>query len=158
MKSSDFLVYQKEIISQYKSIKIHLLTNKQKAFLNRVISTTSDRKSWFESISYIVLDKKLDSLLDEEEEYLIDNLIFSFKDLLKYIDVSRLNLNENENFFRFELISKDGVLEPYVVALSIQKENKALELEERINSLLSGDKDIEVYALLNILKKKVGNE
>lgn len=158
LKSSDFTVYQKELISQYESIKTYLLTNKQKAFLNRVISATTDRKTWFESICYVVLDKKLDTLLDEEEEYLIDNLIFSFKDLLKYVDISKLNMKEDDKFFRFELISKDGELQPQVVTLNTQKEDKAIELEKKIDSLLSGDNDVEIYALLNILKKKMSNE
>lgn len=158
LKSSDFTIYQKELISKYESIKVHLLTTKQKAFLNRVTSVASDRKSWFESICYVVLDKKLDTLLDEEEEYLIDNLIFSFKGLLKYVEVSKLSIAENEQFFRFELISKEGELQPQVVTLNTQKESKAIELENKINSLLSGDNDVELYALLNILKKKINNE
>lgn len=158
LKSDDFFIYQKELISQYDSIKTHLLTNKQKAFLNRVIDTTSDKKSWFESICYVVLDKKLDTLLDEEEEYLIDNLVFSFKDLRKYVDISKLNIKENDNFFRFELISKEGGIQPQIVTLSAHKEDKVIELENKINLLLSGDNDVEVYALLNILKKKMNHE
>lgn len=158
LKSSEFSLYQKEIIAQYSSIKMHLLTSKQKAFLNRVTSNASDRKSWFESICYVVLDKKLDSLLDEEEEYLIDNLIFLFKDLLKYVDISSYNIGNNENFFRFELISKDGELEPQIITLNTQKESKAADLERKINSLFSGDNDVEIYTLLNILNKKINND
>ena len=93
-----------------------------------------------------------------KEEYLIDNLIFLFKDLLKYVDLSKLNIQKDDKFFRFELISKEGGVQPQIVTLNIQKENKALELEKKINLLLSGDNDIEVFALLNILKKKMNHE
>lgn len=158
LKSTDFSSYQKELAIQYSSVKTHLLTNKQKAFLSRVSTTTTDRKTWFESISYIVLDKKLENLLDEEEEYLIDNLIFSFKNLLKYVDISKYNLDEGSKFFRVELISKEGELQPQVITLNSKKESKVTELEAKISKLLSGDDDVEIFALLNILKKKMSNE
>ncbi len=158
LKSKDFAEYQKEFISKYSSIKKHLLTTKQKAFLNRVTSATTDRKAWFESISYIVLDKKLETLLDEEEEYLIDNLIFLFNDLLKYVDISKLTVDKDEKFFRFELISKEGELQPQVVTLNAKKETEVNELEAQINKLLSGNSDVEIYTLLNILQKKMNNE
>lgn len=158
LKSTDFIGYQKELIAQYSSIKTHLLTNKQKAFLSRVTAITTDRKTWFESICYIVLDKKLENILDEEEEYLIDNLIFSFKNLLKYVDISKFNVDDDNKFFRVELISKDGELQPQVITLNSKKESKAIELETKISHLLSGEDDIEIYALLNILKKKMSND
>ena len=158
LKSSDFNEYHKELISQYVSIKSHLLTNKQKTFLNRATELTVDRKAWYESICFVVLDKKLENLLDEEEEYLIDNLIFLFKDLLKYADISKLSIGEEDNFFRFELISKDGGVQPQVVKLNSKKENEVSKLEDKINKLFSGNDDIEIYALLNVLKKKMNNE
>lgn len=158
LKSTEFTSYQKEIALKYSSIKTHLLTNKQKAFLNRVTAATTDRKTWFESICYIVLDKKLENLLDEEEEYLIDNLIFSFNNLLKYVDISKFNVDDDSNFFRVELISKDVELQPQVITLNSKKESKAIDLEAKITKLLSGENDVEIYVLLNILKKKMSNE
>lgn len=158
LSSTEFTEYQNELITQYSSIKTYLLTNKQKTFLNRVIATTNDRKAWYESISYIVLDKKLEDILDDEEEYLVDNLVYSFKELLRYVDISNLELKKDENFFRFELISKDGENQPQVVRLTSEKELKAKQLEKKINDLLSGESDVEMYALLCILKKKMNNE
>lgn len=158
LKSTEFTSYQKEVALKYSSIKTHLLTNKQKAFLNRVTAATTDRKTWFESICYIVLDKKLENLLDEEEEYLIDNLIFSFKNLLKYVDISKFNVDDDSNFFRVELISKDVELQPQVIILDSKKESKAIDLEAKITKLLSGENDVEIYVLLNILKNKMSNE
>lgn len=158
LKSTDFIGYQKELTAQYSSIKTHLLTNKQKAFLSRVTATTTDRKTWFESICYIVLDKKLENILDEEEEYLIDNLIFSLKNLLKYVDISKFNVDDGNKFFRVELISKEGELQPQVITLNSKKESKAIELETKISKLLSGEDDVEIYALLSILKKKMSDE
>lgn len=158
LKSTDFSGYQTELTIQFSSVKTYLLTTKQKAFLSRVTAATTDRKTWFESISYIILDKKLENLLDEEEEYLIDNLIFSFKNLLRYVDISKYKVDEESKFFRVELISKEGELTPQVITLNSKKEYMAIDLEAKINKLLTGEDDVEIYALLNILKKKMSNE
>jgi hypothetical protein len=158
LKSTEFTSYQKELAIQFSSVKTYLLTNKQKAFLSRVSAPTTDRKTWFESISYIILDKKLENLLDEEEEYLIDNLIFSFKNLLKYVDISKYKVDEESKFFRVELISKEGELTPQVITLNSKKECMAIDLEAKINKLLTGEDDVEIYALLNILKRKMSYE
>lgn len=158
LKSTDFSGYQKELAIQFSSVKTYLLTNKQKAFLSRVTTITTDRKTWFESVSYIILDKKLENLLDEEEEYLIDNLIFSFKNLMKYVDISKYKVDEESKFFRVELISKEGELTPQVITLNSKKECMAIDLEAKINKLLTGEDDVEIYALLNILKSKMRYE
>lgn len=158
LNSKEFNEYQKELTEQYSSIKSHLLTSKQKTFLNRIISKTNDRKAWFESICYVVLDKKLDEMYDDEEEYLIDNLLFLFKDLLKYVDVSKLELSNEDHFYRFELISNEGLSDPQIVKLNAKKESQATLLEEKISTLLSGETDVDMYALLNILKKRIYND
>lgn len=158
LKSIDFETYKQEISYQYSFIKTHLLTNKQKAFLNRVVGDAIDRKTWYESISYVILDKKLDELLDDEEEYLIDNLIFSFKNLLKYVDISKHDINEEDKFFRFELISGREGTRSQVIVVNPKKESEIIELEKKIKKVLSGENEIEIQALLNILKTKMQND
>lgn len=91
-----------------------MLTDKQKAILNRILSPATDKISWYQSLSYIILDKQLDNLIDEEEAYLIDNLIHLFKELDKYIDISRKNLAHEDNFIRIEMIS---MMEQYLLRL-----------------------------------------
>lgn len=158
LESTDFELYRKELVIRYSPIKTHLLTNKQKAFYNRVMGEASDRKTWFESISYVILDKKLEDLLDEEEEYLVDNLIFSFKNLLKYVDISNSNIEDNNKFIRFEMISKAGGVQSQIAILSPNKQDRVIKLQEKIQSLFSGEDDVEVNALLNILKNKMNND
>lgn len=158
LKSSAFSEYKIELEKQYSSIKMHLLTTKQKTFLNRVLAPANDRTTWYQSIAYVILDKQLDNLLDEEEEYLTDNLIYSFNELSKYIDISKYQVGEDENFFRFEMISKEGELKPQIIRLNSKKEDKAKQLEEKINNILSGEVDIDIYTLLSILKNKMKHE
>ena len=97
-------------------------------------------------------------MLDEEEAYLIDNLIHLFKELDKYIDISRQNLEHKDNFIRIEMISNDGAISPQVVRLNKSNIDVAQKIEKQINKLLSGDSEVDTYALLMILKKKLGDE
>ena len=114
--------------------------------------------TWYQSLAYVVLDKQLDSLLDEEETYLVDNLIHSFKELMKYADISNRGLTSKDHFFRFEMISNDGATTQQIVQLNTTKAKQAETLEASINKLLSGDSDVDAYALLSIIKKKIYND
>ncbi len=158
LKSTDFIQYKKELEERYSCLKTYLLTDKQKAILNRILSPAADEVSWYQSLAYVILDKQLENLLDEEEAYLIDNLIHLFKELDKYIDISRQNLEHEDNFIRIEMISNDGAISPQVVRLNKSKIDVAQKIEKQIDKLLSGDSEVDAYALLIILKKKLRDE
>ena len=89
---------------------------------------------------------------------MIDNLVHSFKELLKYAELSNKGLTSDDKFFRFEMISNDGVSTQQVVQLNTAKAKQAKALEAKIDLLLSGDSDIDAYALLSIIKKKLSND
>jgi len=158
LKSKDFSLYKKELEQRYNNIKEHLLTNKQKAFFSRIISPMQDRISWYQSLSYIILDKQLENLLDEEEEYLIDNLLFLFNELTKYVEISENFTQSSDHYYRFELISDSGKISPQIITISTLEEEKRKDLEKEISNILTGDKNLDVSVLLDILKKKIGNE
>ena len=82
-----------------------------------------------------------------------DNLIHSFKELLKYVEISDKGLTNEDNFFRFEIISNNGAATQQIIQLSSVKTKQAKTLEEKINKFLSGDRDIDTYTLLSIIKK-----
>lgn len=158
LKNNDFFQYKKELEKRYSSIKIYLLTDRQKTMLNRVLNKTSDKITWYQSLAYVVLDKQLENLLDEEEAYLIDNLIYSFKELDKFVDISDSNIQQGDNFIRVEMISNNGMISPQIVRLNKRKINAAQRIEKQIDKLLSGDDDVDAYALLNLLKKRLRDE
>ena len=158
LKSNEFSSYKIELENRYSCIKTYLLTDKQKTILTRITSNAIDKKNWYQSLAYVILDKQLENILDEEESYLIDNLIYSFKELEKYIDISNKGFESNDDFIRVELISNKGSISPQIIHLNEQKSDKATKLENKINELLSGDDEIDAYALLNILKKKFKDE
>lgn len=158
LKSKDYALYKIELEQRYAPIKIYLLTERQKTFLTRILAKNTDRATWYQSLAYIVLEKQLEALLDEEEAYLMSNLVHSFRELLKYVDISDKGLTSEDNFFRFEMISNDGATTQQIVQLSSVKTRQAKTLEERIDKFLSGDRDIDAYALLSIIKKKLSND
>jgi hypothetical protein len=158
LKSKEYASYKVELEQRYSSVKANLLTERQKIFLTRVLAQNTDRVTWYQSLAYVVLDKQLESLMDEEETYLIDNLVHSFKELLKYAELSNKGLTIDDNFFRCEIISNDGVSTQQIIQLSSAKAMQAKTLEAKIDELLSGDSDIDAYALLSIIKKKLNND
>jgi hypothetical protein len=155
LRSREYAQYKVEIESRYKQIKTQLLTSKQKTFLTRITSPMQNRIAWYQSISYVILDKQLETLLDDEEEYLIDNLVYFFKELTKYVEISAGSIDENDKFYRFEMISNTGEIKPHIYRLNPKREEKSIELEDKIEKLLSGDNELDVFTLLNVLKNKI---
>ena len=158
LKSKEYASYKVELEQRYSTIKTYLLTERQRTFLTRILAPNTDRVTWYQSLAYVVLDKQLEAMMDEEEAYLIDNLVHSFKELLKYVEISSKGLTNDDNFFRFEMISNDGAATQQIVQLSSTKAKQAKSLEAKIDKLLSGDSDIDAYALLSIIKKKLNND
>jgi hypothetical protein len=158
LKSKEYASYKVELEQRYSAIKTYLLTERQKTFLTRVLAQNTDRVTWYQSLAYVVLDKQLENLMDEEEAYLIDNLVHSFKELLKYAELSNKGLTSDDNFFRFEMIANDGISTQQIVQLSTAKAKQAQALEAKISKLLSGDSDVDAYALLSMIKKQLHND
>lgn len=155
LNSQNFEDYKLELENRYKNIKTHLLTTKQKNFLSRVLSPLKDRQSWIQSISYIVFDKQLETINDDEEEALIDNLIFLFNELSKYVEISKVVKTEQDKFFKLELISATGELKPQVFRVPESKESDVESLENKIAQLLTGNNEVDICSLLSVLKKKL---
>ena len=84
LNSNEFSSYKIELENRYSCIKNYLLTDKQKTILTRITSNAIDKKNWYQSLAYVILDKQLENIIDEEESYLIDNLIYSFVSKWKY--------------------------------------------------------------------------
>ena len=159
LKSKEFSSYKAELEQRYASIKTYLLTERQKTFLTRILIKNTDRVTWYQSLAYVVLDKQLEALIDEEEAYLVDNLIHLFKELLKYAEMSsNKGLTSEDSFFRFEMISSDGTTSQQIAQLNAKKTEQAKKLESEINKLLSNDSEIDTYALLSIIKKRLNDD
>lgn len=156
LKSNDFNEYKTEIDNLFKGVKTNLLSSKQKSFLNRLLMGQSDKTLWYESICYVVIDKPLVSIKDNEITLLIESLKHLLITLTKFVDISKAAKNNlNSEIYNFELVSTDGTIKPQSYILPESQKKKTDELELRISEILSGDNNLDVCTLLRILKNRI---
>ena len=158
LQSDNFTEYKTEIDNRFKGIKTNLLSNKQKSFYNRLTMQQSDKVLWYESICFVVFDKPLVSIKDNEVALLIETMRHLFVALTKFINISKIAKNNlNSEIYSFELVSTKGTLKPQSYILSENQKEKTNEMEVKINKILSGDENLDVCTLLRILNAKIKN-
>ena len=92
-----------------------------------------NRQEWYQSICYAALDQPLERLRDEQEEQLVDNIVFLFRECEKHSLVSEA----------MDFVVND------------EERKRSNEIEEQIENILSGNDNLNIYALMNVLKKKM---
>lgn len=156
LKSNNFSEYKTEIENRFKGVKSNLLSSKQKSFLNRLLMGQSDKTLWYESICYVVIDKPLVSIKDNEITFLIETLKHLLITLTKFVDISKAaKNNSNSEIYNFELVSTKGTIKPQSYILPESQKKKTDELESKINEILSGDYNLDICTLLRVLKNKI---
>jgi hypothetical protein len=156
LQSKNFDEYRTEINNRFKSVKVNLLSSKQKSFLNRLLMQQSDKTLWYESICYVAFDKPLVSIKDNEVTLLIDTVKHLLITLTKFIDISKISAkSSNSEVYNFELVSTKGTIKPHSYILPENQKEKTTELESKIYKILSGDDNLDVCTLLRILKNKI---
>ena len=156
LESADYNEYLAEIRERLSNVKIHLLTEKQKEFYHHAMAEYDNRTQWYQSICFPVLEHKLESLRDEEEDKLADDLIYLFRECEKYADISRKSIADNDLAYSFDMVTNTGSsIRTQTYILSEKDKNKASVLETKINEILSGDNNVDVCTLLEILNKKM---
>jgi len=133
------------------------LTDKQREFYHHVMTEYENRTLWYQSICYTILDQRLDSIRDEQEEKLTDDLIYLFRVCEKYSSISqKTNDLEKNDAYSFDMVTNRGINVRTQTYILPEKDKKLVfELEERINQILSGNNNIDVCTLLSILNNKI---
>lgn len=155
IKEREYDRYKPLVEKRYKSLKEYLLPTKQKTFYVRVMTNMKDRKTWLNSLAFIFLNKPLESLIDEEEEWLLDKLKHTFLELLNYIDIQKMKFESQDEVFKFDITSIQGGTKNKQVVIPKDKISKAKELEEKIKKILPEDDQLNIYALLKLLENKM---
>jgi hypothetical protein len=157
LQSGDYNDYVQEIRSRLAHVKTYLLTDKQREFYHHIMTEYDNRILWYQSICYTILDQRLDSLRDEQEEKLVDDLIYMFRTCEKYSSISKKaeDLDKNDAY-SFDLVSNRGTdIRTQTYILPEKDKKRAQELEKKISQLLSGDINVDVCSLLAALNKKI---
>ena len=133
LQEYEYSGYIVEIRQRLSHIKEHLLSDKQRDFYNHAMAEFDNRQEWYQSICYAALDQPLERLRDEQEEQLIDNIVFLFRECEKHSVVS----------------------EAMSFQVSDEERKRSEELEAKIEKMLTNDTNLNIYALMNVLKKKM---
>ena len=132
------------------------MTPKSRSFLERVIAPSSTKKEFYEKIGIVIFDKRLDATRDSEEELLINNILFLFSELDRYSSISSVEDTTVEEVYNFELASSKGdFTKSQTYKLAKSKSQQASAMQEKIESLLTGDLDLDVCVLLKMLNERI---
>lgn len=157
LDSGDYSGYIIEIRKRLANVKTHLLTGKQKEFYHHVMTEYENRTQWYHSICYTILDQRLDTLRDEQEDKLVDDLVYMFRECEKYADISRMTgEDEKGDAYSFDLVTNKGTNVRTSTYLLPEKDKKrATKLQNDIETILTGDNNLDVCILLELLNKKI---
>lgn len=157
LQSYDFNDYIHEIHARLAHVKTYLLTDKQREFYHHAMTEYDNRTLWYQSICYTILDQRLDTLRDEQEDKLADDLVYLFRECEKYSSIShKANDLEKDDAYSFDMVTNRGTnIRTQTYVLPKKNKKQVCKLEERINQILSGDNNIDVCTLLSILNKKM---
>lgn len=157
LNSYEYGEYVVEIRERLGNIKTHLLTEKQREFYQHATTEYDNRVQWYQSICYTVLEHRLDTLRDEQEEKLADDLVYLFRECEKYADISRLTgYNEKGIAYSFDLVSNKGTNVRAATFILPEKErSKVSKLQKDIEKIMTGDNNIDVCILLELLNKRM---
>ena len=157
LQSGDYNEYMVEIHNRLAHVKTYLLTEKQREFYHHVMTEYDNRTLWYQSICYTILEQRLDTLRDEQEEKLVDDLIYMLRTCEKYSSISQKadNLEQNDAY-SFDMVSNRGTdVRTQTYVLPEKDKEFALEMEAKILRLLSGNNNVDVCTLLSVLNKKI---
>ena len=136
LESGEYTEYIQEIQQRLSKVKPHLLNPRQKEFYQHAMAQFDNRTEWYQSVCFAVLGSPLDRMTDDQEPKLHDDIVFLFKECEQKAVLSEsLNYKIDEN-----------------------EEARSQELESKINDLLTGDNNLDVYTLMRILQKRLNND
>jgi hypothetical protein len=151
--------YKPVLDNRYCGVKRHLLPQKARNFVERVLAPSSGRDEFIEKIAASVMDRRLEQLKDKDEESLIDSIVYMFHLLDRYTAISVEDREESgDELYSFGLTSNTGIEESdKTFRLPQAQKGVAEDVERRIRELLSGDDNLDVCVLLKVLADKMKN-
>ena len=157
LQTYEYGEYILEIRERLANIKTHLLTEKQREFYQHATTAYDNRVQWYQSICYTVLEHRLDTLRDEQEEKLAEDLVHLFRECEKYADISRLTGKDEKGYaYSFDLVTNRGTnVQTSTYILPEMDKAKASKLQKNIENLLTGDNNLDVCILLELLNKRM---
>jgi hypothetical protein len=154
--TSDYDTYKTIIEKRYKGINKDLLTPKTRSFLDRVLAFSDNKTEFYSKIGLVVFDKKIEHVKDSEEALFIKELLHLFSELDHFTSLSEIEIDSNDEAFSIDFVSNRGtsvIKQTYRLPQSKQSEAKSKASE--LNSLLTGDNEMDICILLSLLNDKM---
>lgn len=152
----DYKEIQKHCHSRFMGIDEKRLVAHQKAILYRIHNDIVDRKTWLSSLSQVVVGKSLEILSDEEVPLLVERLKNAIQELDSLHDLSSEVVNEEiDDAIKISLTSYGGNTRERVVKLTKHRINELQEYKNRINDVLSIEKDKNIEILTMLLQDEL---
>lgn len=152
----NYLDYKEILVKRYSNINKGLLTAKSKSFLDRILAPSDNKREFYEKIGLVVFDRKIETIEDNEEALFLSNLTHLFGELERYTAFNEINYETDEIAFNFELATSNGDFKPSrTYRLPKVKIAEAKKIENRIQTLLSGNEELDVCILLKMLNERL---
>lgn len=151
---AEFEDYKVKLHKRFDKLKTHFCLPHQKTFVQRINSKLDDKQAWLSSIAQSVIGKALETIRDDDEIVLYDKFKAIVHELDSLTNISAIEVDDKkEDVLSVEISSLFGGVEKSIVRLPKSKRNSVIELENSIKSDLSGDRLVDIAALVTILKE-----
>ena len=105
----EFPEYKNEINSNLEVLNLALLSQRQNVFYKRLVSNLDDRMSWIKSVADVALGKSIETMLDEEEIVLMENIKDLSLGLLKAAEIQHYNQSsKNGTLYSIRFFGANG--------------------------------------------------
>lgn len=152
----NYLDYKEILVKRYSNINKGLLTAKSKSFLDRILAPSDNKREFYEKIGLVVFDRKIETIEDKEEALFLSNLTHLFGELERYTAFNEINYETDEIAFNFELATSKGDFKSSrTYRLPKVKIAEAKKIENKIQTFLSGNEELDVCILLKMLNERL---
>lgn len=149
--SGQYEEYKRVIETRYKDVKKYLLPPKCHILLERILAPSASSKEFIEKISNVVIDKRLSQIKDNEEERMIEDLLYLFGELDQFVSISSFN-TENGEIYNINVVSNiDTERISRTIILPETEKPKVQGIISSIQELLTGDANIDSCILMKLL-------
>lgn len=153
--SSGFDEYRETIAFRYQGIKNHLLEQKHKIFLGRLLAQISDKRDWLLAVAQAGLGKKLELAADDDEKKLLNQVGRLVYDLDQFVS-TQLNVVDQSREIAFEVEIKSlsgGKINAKTsfVRLPIGAKQEVEQLKIQIRQQMGANTSLNIAALAQLM-------
>lgn len=151
--------YREKLRARFLSLRQYLLLPHQRTFFQRLTSEIDDRKAWIGSIGQCTLGKSVELIKDDEEDALHSKLLSAIQELDNLCEITQAGIEPDlEEVIRFETTTLSEGTQKKLLRIPNSKTLAVDNLSAKLKSQLGSDNDVNVAALLKLLRELKHNE